>query len=305
MGERKRGDDFKHIDEGSAETLAGQPMLLITHHHRRQKERQQEQYVVVSSPNVLDAGHKIIQELLRKAWAAEFNGLLGSLGAKDGRARLTARLQTQEPLMLWVDVEKEAISYPQLVGCLRARCGEAQNRVSTIAVVVDQMFSHRKRTDDPIGGDGQPGHGVGGDFCVLGLYLAPGDLAIGIRVEANGKIKVAQSNVPLSPRWCLAPQERDSCRSVCERRQWSAKRTVARRWQCAGKNIRSLETALQNCTLGRLTSNRRPAAHKIAAVLEAIGSFNLEAKPPRKYSPMVTYGTGGPQGLPPGPVSPQ
>ena len=93
--------------------------------------------------------------------------------------------------MLRVDVEEEAIRHPQVFGLMRACRCKAQNRVSSIAVIVDQFLGVRDRTVGPVGGDRQPCHGVSNDVFALRLDFPPGNLAVAVGVEPNGEVEVA------------------------------------------------------------------------------------------------------------------
>ena len=60
------------------------------------------------------------------------------------------------------------------------------------------MLGDRNRAANIVGDNRQPGQCVGGDFLVLCPDFSPGDLAIGVGIEPNGVIKVAQCDIPLS-----------------------------------------------------------------------------------------------------------
>ena len=65
-------------------------------------------------------------------------------------------------------------------------------------MIIDQMFPRRRRAASAISGNRQPSQRVSRDFLVLGLYFAPGDLAVAVGIEPEGVIEVAKCDVPLS-----------------------------------------------------------------------------------------------------------
>ena len=153
--------------------------------------------MVIALPNVIYAGREIVPELPPKFVTARPERLLSGLWAENRRACLAANLQAQESFMLWVDVEEQAIRHPQVLGRLGACRGKLQNRVSSIAVIIDQFVGVRDRTVGLVGGDRQPGHGVSDDVFALRRDFSPSDLAIAVGVEPNGEVEVTQRDVPL------------------------------------------------------------------------------------------------------------
>jgi hypothetical protein len=97
----------------------------------------------------------------------------------------------RQVIVLRVDVKEEPVCQPQFVRRLRADCGESQNGIGAIAVVIDQLLGDISRAAKTIGANCQPGHRICGNFLVLAFYFSPGDLAVGVGVEADGEIKVA------------------------------------------------------------------------------------------------------------------
>src|ERR1700730_6831276 len=125
--------------------------------------------MVVARPDVVHAGGDVVKKLSPQARLSQAESLLRRRGTKDGRARLAAGLQTQQPFVLRVDVGEQAIGHLQLFGNGRARGGKSQNRIGAVAVIVDQMLGYRGWAGGAVGSDRPPGHRIGGNFLVPGL----------------------------------------------------------------------------------------------------------------------------------------
>lgn len=145
VGERKRGDHLGDIPESVPETFGTRPCSVDADQDRRQEQRQQEQKVIETEPDMPDAVRRIVDELTRQASFGDFDSLHRGSRTEDCRARLPGVFETQQPSVLGIDVEEQAIAGSQRVRRGRACRREAQHRISAVAVLVDLVSDDARR----------------------------------------------------------------------------------------------------------------------------------------------------------------
>jgi hypothetical protein len=106
-------------------------------------------------------------------------------------------LQAQQALVLRVDIEKQAVTHLQVVAQCRAACQKPEDRVSAVGMVIDQKRVWPHGTWHAGTEDLQSRQGIGFDFRPSRPQFAPSDRTVGIGIEADGKVQIAQGNIPL------------------------------------------------------------------------------------------------------------
>ena len=153
--------------------------------------------MVEPRPDVPHALFAVVDELLPLRQLGELELLLALVDAEDAGARLALVFEAQQAAMLRIEVEEQAVVDDERLRRGRARRGEAQHRIRAVAVVVDQLFAGLRGTGRAGGPEAKPSERVGGDFRVLRLDLAPGDLAVLVGVERDRVVEIAKRDVPL------------------------------------------------------------------------------------------------------------
>ena len=159
--------------------------------------------VIEADPDVPHAFAGVVDELLQAAGFFERELLPARFGAEDCRAHLPTRFQLQKPPVLRVDVGKQPVAEGQLLGALlwiqlRAGQGQLHHGISAVAVSVDQLIRHAEGAVHAVRLHGQAGQRIGRDFGMFGAGFAPGDIAVAVGIEPDGKVKIAQGDVPLA-----------------------------------------------------------------------------------------------------------
>src|SRR5215469_16375441 len=182
MGYRKRRDDADDVDKRLAEGCDALPSSAAEFEHRGQQQGTQKEYMIKAGPDVPDTGSKKIEKLApeRRRMAFELPGLV--FGAENCGMSAALVLQTKQPSVLRIDIEKKRVFDAQTLRDGWTIRGEPHDLVGAVAVVVDQMFDHCNRAAGAIGGNHQSGQCISGDFAVLRLDFPPGDLAVAVGI---------------------------------------------------------------------------------------------------------------------------
>ncbi len=139
--------------------------------------------------------------------------------------------------MLRIDVEQQAVADRQHLRRLRARRGEAQHRVRAVAVLVDQVFAHLRRTRRLRRADDEPRQRIRRDLPMPRADLAPRDRAVLVDIETDGDVEVAQRDVPLPLHRCAVDGERQVAVGRLVR-----ERAAGGEDACEGKQAKPTET---------------------------------------------------------------
>jgi hypothetical protein len=199
VGQREGRHHLHHFLERPREARRAFPSAGAPHQHRRQQQRQQEQDVVVADPDVPDAIHQVLAQRVPAAGRLHGQVLLGRVGAEDQRLR--RRAARRDPLhqaaVRRIDVEEQRIAQLQAGVQAGAAGDEAEHGIGAVAVVIEL--------------DGRRGFPravlvAGRQLQVLGrhprdvgaalAHLAPGQLAVGVAIELQHVVEVAQGDVP-------------------------------------------------------------------------------------------------------------
>ena len=100
--------------------------------------------------------------------------------------------------MLRIEIEKKIVAKLDFPSRLRALRLETHDRISAVAVQIDQMFDGAQGTRRAIQRDRQPRQSIRRDLVMAGAQLAPRNFAIAVAVEPDREIEVAQRDVPLA-----------------------------------------------------------------------------------------------------------
>ena len=96
--------------------------------------------MIEADPDVPDPLVRVVEELAEPRRLRQIETLAAPLGAEDRRARGRSIGETQEATVLRVDVEQQRVVDLEARDGVRAERDEAQDGVSAIAMVVDQML---------------------------------------------------------------------------------------------------------------------------------------------------------------------
>ena len=95
--------------------------------------------MIEASPDVPDAEAHVLPGIRHPIRFCEIECLLRMIAAEYRSARAARRLQTQQALVLGIEVEEQAIIDVKSIDCVGASCGEAQDFIRAISVGVDEM----------------------------------------------------------------------------------------------------------------------------------------------------------------------
>src|SRR6516164_542956 len=169
MGYRKRRDDADDVDKRLAEGCDALPSSAAEFEHRGQQQGAQEEYVINAGPDVPHAGLKKVEKLAPERDRMRFE-LPGSVVRAENRGMSAALvLQPKQSPVLRIEIEEKRVFDAQNLWDRWAVDSEPHDLVSTVAVIVDQVFDDRNRAAGAIGGNHQAGQCVGSNFLVLRL----------------------------------------------------------------------------------------------------------------------------------------
>ena len=160
--------------------------------------------MVDPDPDVADAFAQIGRELLPQVGAATRHVPGPPLGTKDARLGQIARLHLDETSVQGIEFEQEAIGDLERADRDRTMRDEAQHRVGTVAMLVDEMLDWLCRATGTGADEFEARERVGGNVGVSGFHLAPGDRAVAVPVEPDCVLQVAQRDVPTAGHRLLA-----------------------------------------------------------------------------------------------------
>ena len=175
---------------------AAAPSPAATQQHRRQQQCQQKQDVVKPDPDVPHALPQVLHKL------SPGSGRLGelhdpALRPQHGTVRDAVQIELEQSSVLGVEVKQQAVLDRQRAMLLRAAATPCQHRIATVGMLVhlQGLGLEGTGTAPPLQAEAAACPSL--QLALLLLQLPPGDLVVAVGVKANGKLNVAQGNVPL------------------------------------------------------------------------------------------------------------
>ena len=210
--ERERGDDAEHRQHRVRQPFDRAPSVLRAAHHRRQQQAQQEQHVVVAAQDVMDALAQELGRRGRRRLCCDFtprcrggccndlrcrrcdrrrNDALGSLRIEHPQHRRLAReLDARDAAMGRIDFAQNRVANRRR----RRRHTVSPQRQCGIDAVDAPLQRLRRRLQFAAGDLHTRGH-IGFDARPRSANLAPGQLAVGVRIEIECDVEIAQRDV--------------------------------------------------------------------------------------------------------------
>ena len=226
--------------------------------------------MVEADPDVPDAFAQELQHRVAGAAAFALELLRRAVRVEHGAARAAGVRQAQQAAVRGVDVGKQGVAHGQRPCPGRALQGQRQYGVGTIGVVVHELLTRRGRAGLPVGADHQMRQRVAGDVGMAGAHLAPGDLAVAVGVQPDGRVQVAQRNVPAGGELLALPVQSQVAvgRLVGLRRPAQAQRQRQQQGPvhpCTARHGRASTCAARACRTGHSKRDRRSQSSAGAA----------------------------------------
>ena len=106
------------------------------------------------------------------------------------------QIELEQSSVLGVEVKQQAVLDRQRAMLLRAAAAPCQHRIATVGMLVHlQGLRLEGASTTPL--QAQAAACPGLQFALFLLQLAPADLVVAVSIKANGKLNVAQGNIPL------------------------------------------------------------------------------------------------------------